>query len=72
MKNHINVLGYVLAKVRISYIAIDHFNLTKAVDVFQPTPIVKRIVLGQRLYVIAFLHQQLNQVRANKTISARY
>ena len=45
MKNDIDVFRNVLAVMRVAHITAENFNFIFAFDIFQPAPIVKRVVL---------------------------
>ena len=57
VEDDVDIFCDVFAVVRVTDITSKNFDFVFAVDVFQPTPIIEGVVLGEGFYVAAFSYK---------------
>ena len=72
MKYEVDILRDMFAVMRISNIAIQYLDITPAVYIFQPAPIIKGVVLGKRFDLVALFNESLRKMRTDETIGPGY
>jgi len=68
MQDQVDAFANVLAQVRISNVPADDLDVLEARQVFQPTPVVERVIQGERAYPFRLVHGHFRQMRADESI----
>ena len=68
MKDDVHIFSDVLAVMRIAHIAVQDFYLVFAINIFQPAPEIKGVVLGQSLDLVALFDEQLGEMGADEAV----
>jgi len=68
MENDLHILGKIIAEMGVSNITAYDLQFRARRNVLQPTPVIKRIVLGQGFYPITTVEQKFREMRSYEPI----